>query len=346
MKGITVKTAMIILAAVVGLGLAAGPVKAATGPGSESEILSSATSVFNQGGAVGQALVVGLTAASDSAIPPAEVSAGLAESLLAAALKKGQDPTKTSVQITCTAIEWLEGQGTPTAERARVVSQVVMGLRAEAYRAGLDAEVLRKNLETGVAQCSKGAGPVMARVVLGAFAEAGAETYTPVGYEFLAQAATAMRDEKPLPDIVDRAFTEADKAGLSPVKIASGLSETLMGTGLSMGQEGPQLAGQITCSVILWLEEAGYTTPEKARVVAESVLGIRAMAERRGLENKLFQSQIENSVKACAGQMGPVFAKVVGDAFGGDSETFTPPIPKGPGVPPGDIPPEIIASDS
>jgi|GEM_PF-4662866 len=346
MKGITVKIALIMLVAAVGLGLAPGAVQAAAGPGSESEILSTAASVLKNGGSVEQALVVGLMAASDSAIPPAEISAGLAESILAAALGKGQDPTKAAVQITCGAIGWLEGQGTPTAERARVVSQVIMGLRAEAYRAGLDSEALRKSLEAGVSQCSQGVGPVMARVVLGAFAEAGAETYTPIGYEFLAQAAAAMRDEKPLPDIVDRAFTEADKAGLSPVKIASGLSETLMGTGLSMGLEGPQLAGQITCSVILWLEEAGYTTPERARVVAETVLGIRAMAERKGLENKLFQAQIENSVKACAGQMGPIFAKVVGDSFGGESETFTPPIPKGPGVPPGDIPPEIIASDS
>jgi len=333
MKALNYKSLLFCLVIVASICLTPVLGQAAISQITESEIFAATADIMKKEKAVDKALTFALVEAAKKGMDPVSISAGLAETLMNTGIELGQDGNELASQICCVLLSWLDEQGVSTAGRARALSQAVMGVRGVSEKHGLDNEVLQASLEKAVMDCAGDMGQVMTRVVGTAFQEEKAETYTPFGYTFLAQAAASMREaEKSLDDIVGTTFSAAEKEGLSSVEIASGLSETLMKTGMSMGQDGADLGGQICCATIRWLDNQGATSPQTARTLSQTVMGIRNAAALEGLDNQLLQSRLENAVMACAGDSGPIMARIVGSAFGG-AETFTPPVPTGPEIP-------------
>ena len=301
-----------------------------------SELFVSASNTYADNKDINATIWGSLDRVSEAGGGTVEVMAGLAEVLMLNGLDAGQDGSALAKEVACSAYGWAAKTNMSTADTARLLSQAILGIRTTAQRRGLDTQLLLTQLQRDVAVCAGDQGQVMARVVGSSFEEETVQTYTPVGYSFLANAAQIYRARKAVDSAVDGAFAGADKEGLRPITIASGLSETLMLTGLDAGDNGADLAGQILCAVVRWLNDQGHFGAGKARVTMEALNGIRTVAAREGFDNPLLQNRIENAIAACSGESLPV----VQTQFDGPVALQIPPEGVHPPIPPG-VPPDV-----
>ena len=299
----------------------------------QSELYVSASGEYSANKDMKAAIGNSLDRVKESGGSSIEVMAGLTEVLMRDGLNAGQDAMALASEITGAVYSWAVKEQMSTADTARLLSQALLGVRTVAQSRGLDMQALMAQLQRDIAALAGDQGQVMARVVGSSFEEDTVQTYTPVGYSFLADAAKLYRARKAVDSAVDGAFAGAEKQGLKAVNIASGLGETLMLTGLDIGDNGPDLAAQIICAVVRWIDNQDRFGPGKARVTMEAVAGIRTVASREGFDNPMLQNRVQNAINACSGEGTPVVQTTFDSPVAlGVPEGVLPPIP--PGTPP------------
>ncbi len=331
------KSGTLVLALVAAALLLAAPQAHSAVPRiTQSELFVSASNDYSANKDIKAAVWDSLDQVKETEGSTIEIMAGLAEVLMLAGLDAGIEGEILARDVACSAYTWADRNKLSTADTARLLSQAILGVRTIAQQRDLNMELLLPQLQRDVAACAGDQGPVMARVVGSSFEEETVRTYTPVGYSFLADAAKIYRARKAIDSAVDGAFAGAEGEGLKPLTIASGLSETLMLTGLDVGDNGADLAGQILCAVVRWLNDQGRFGAGKARITMEALSGIRMVATREGFDNPLLQNRIENAIAACSGDALPV----VQTQFDGPVAQVIPPEGVHPPIPPG-TPPDV-----
>ena len=311
----------------------APPAESAVPRITQSEIYVVASSEYSTSKDMKAALWGSLDRVKESGGSAIEIMAGLTEVLMRNGLGAGQDALALSSEIAGAVYSWAVKENMSAADTARLLSQAILGIRTVAQSRGLDMEQLMAQLQRDIAALAGEQGQVMARVVGSSFEEDTVQTYTPVGYSFLADAAKVYRARKAIDSAVDGAFAGAEGEGLKAVNIASGLGETLMMTGLDIGVDGPDLAAQIICAVVRWMDNQDRFGPGKARVTMEAVAGIRSVASREGFDNPMLQNRVQNAIDACSGSSTPVVQSQFDSPVAlGVPEGVLPPIP--PGTPP------------
>jgi hypothetical protein len=169
--------------------------------------------------------------------------------------------------------------------------------------------------------------------------------------EIIAQANETYRTGKYLDQALKKALEVAQESDIAFEAIAAPLAESLMRTGLEMGQDGVMLAGEICGSIDRNLVSMGVDRAERLRTISQAILGIRASAADKNLNATRVRNQIEIAwtsgaqTKDEADEMMRViagtFERPLAEVYTPPAEAFTPPpvttAPAPPPAPPADI---------
>jgi len=146
--------------------------------------------------------------------------------------------------------------------------------------------------------------------------------------DIVAQATADYAAGQSLQDVITHALASATAAGVALENLAPALAETLMEAGIKNGADGVVLAGQVAEAMLCALTGSGTDTANTLRAISQMVEGIRAAADRHGLNAELVRGEINKdlSASACAGELGVQLAQVVDAAYlQAHAETYTAP---------------------
>jgi len=149
--------------------------------------------------------------------------------------------------------------------------------------------------------------------------------------DILAQATADYAAGQSPQDVICHALASATASGVALDNLAPALAESLMEAGIKNGADGVLLAGQVASGMLCCtLTASGNDTATTLRTISQMVEGIRAAADRHGLNADSVHSQIDTdlSASACVGELGVQLVQVVNAAYlQAHAETYTAPAP-------------------
>ncbi len=163
--------------------------------------------------------------------------------------------------------------------------------------------------------------------------------------DIVAQATKDYAAGQSLQDVISKALSSAAASDVAPDNLAAALAESLLQAGIKNGADGVALAGQIASTMLCALTAGGTDTVTTLRTISQMVEGIRAAADRNGLNADAVRSQIDTDLiaSACAGELGEQLAQVLDAVYKKKhAETYT--APPAPTVTP-PSPPSNVASN-
>ena len=142
--------------------------------------------------------------------------------------------------------------------------------------------------------------------------------------DIVAQATKDFAVGQSLQDVMAHALASAAGSGVAFDNLAATLAESLMQAGIKNGADGVVLAGQIASAMLYALTASGADTATTLRTISQMVEGIRAAADRNGLNADAVRSQIDTALIAAASssELGQQLVQVVDAAY-----TQKPPTP-------------------